>query len=354
MVLLVLNHCRQSTPRDEEQIILANTASDSNTVVSAPRIPVVLATATIQNFSIPVFSNGTLVAARKVKLSMPTGGTLLEFPCRPGQRLKAGDLIARLDDVDLKYQIAKQETQLALATEEKNDRLFTQGGRRGVDSSVTSETLNYIQLSTGYRQATAELAYLRHQLTLTALYAPYAATVTEVLVQPGQRINSGQELLHIVDPLSLQVQFKVLENEAVLLSPGVPVWVAPIALPGVRLPAQVKTVIPVVSNEGLVEIIATLSQRHTALMEGMTVQVTIDRLIPRQLTVPKEARVLRSGRDVIFTYDAPSGLAKWNYVTVAHENDRFLAISEGLKAGDQVIIEGNANLAHDAEVETKN
>ena len=46
-----------------------------------------------------------------------------------------------------------------------------------------------------------------------------------------------------------------------------------------------------------------------------------------------------------------SGLAKWNYVTIAHENEDYYAISEGLEKDMHIIIEGNNNLDHDARVE---
>lgn len=337
---------------DESHVVQA--AGDSAQVVSAPRIAVKLFIVEKKDFSTPIFSNGTLTAGRKLTLSMPAGGQLIYFPWQAGQIIKAGEVIARVDQHELEYQIQKQQTKLALALEEKNDRLFTQGGKRGDDNSVSIETLNYIELSTGYRQAKDELAYLQHQLTLTELHAPFTALVTETKAQVGQRMTSGQDLVMVLDPASLQVHFKVLEHEAVMIKAGTRAWVEPVALPGIILPAQVKTVIPVVSKEGLVEVVATAITRHPALMEGMTVQVKLDRLIPHQLIVPKEALVLRSGKAVIFTFDPASGLAKWNYVQVAHENDRFLAISEGLQPGDQVIVSGNTNLAHDAEVEVIN
>jgi membrane fusion protein, multidrug efflux system len=74
------------------------------------------------------------------------------------------------------------------------------------------------------------------------------------------------------------------------------------------------------------------------------------------LVVPKEAVVERSGRKVVFCYEAESdtlGLAKWHYVTVLHENQQQLAIGEGLKAGEKVIVEGNMNLGHDARIRLK-
>ena len=86
------------------------------------------------------------------------------------------------------------------------------------------------------------------------------------------------------------------------------------------------------------------------LFEGMNVQVLLETLVPGQVVVPKSALVLRSGREVIFTYDAEEGRAKWNYVTVAYENDEMIAVGEGLESGAVVITAGNLNLDHDARV----
>ncbi|HMQ89732.1 MAG TPA: hypothetical protein PKB07_19175, partial [Flavilitoribacter sp.] len=55
-------------------------------------------------------------------------------------------------------------------------------------------------------------------------------------------------------------------------------------------------------------------------------------------------------REVVFTYDEKSGLAKWNYVKVSYRNDDSAAISEGLEPGMSVIWEGNLNLDHDAVI----
>jgi hypothetical protein len=110
-----------------------------------------------------------------------------------------------------------------------------------------------------------------------------------------------------------------------------------------------------VDERGLVRIHARLQpddlRRHSArLLEGMNIRAVLEKRLPNQLVVPKSAVVLRSGKPVVFTYDEASGLAKWNYVTVLHENDTHAAIGEGLRAGDLVIYEGNLNLDHDAKV----
>ena len=83
----------------------------------------------------------------------------------------------------------------------------------------------------------------------------------------------------------------------------------------------------------------------------MNARIIIEKTLLNQLVVPKSAVVERSGRKVVFAYE--NGLAKWNYVSIAHENETSVVISEGLKAGAFVIIEGNLNLGHDAKVEIK-
>lgn len=83
----------------------------------------------------------------------------------------------------------------------------------------------------------------------------------------------------------------------------------------------------------------------------MNARIIIEKTLLNQLVVPKSAVVERSGRKVVFTYE--NGLAKWNYVSIAHENETSVVIAEGLKVGALVIIEGNLNLGHDAKVEIK-
>jgi len=44
------------------------------------------------------------------------------------------------------------------------------------------------------------------------------------------------------------------------------------------------------------------------------------------------------------------GLAQWRYVKIGRENDDFIEITEGLEAGEELIVSGHYNLAHDAKV----
>ena len=82
----------------------------------------------------------------------------------------------------------------------------------------------------------------------------------------------------------------------------------------------------------------------------MNVRVIVKRQIEETLVIPKSAVVLRSGgRKVVFTHE--NGHAVWNYVTTSLENMDEYIITEGLKPGQEVIITGNINLAHESPVQ---
>ena len=85
----------------------------------------------------------------------------------------------------------------------------------------------------------------------------------------------------------------------------------------------------------------------------MNVMVTITCQSAEAVLIPKDALVLRSSRPLVFTYDAESERAQWHYVTLLHENDEMIAVSEGVEPGASVIVSGNLTLEHDSRVTIK-
>lgn len=82
----------------------------------------------------------------------------------------------------------------------------------------------------------------------------------------------------------------------------------------------------------------------------MNVTVTLETEAPTAVLLPKSAIVIRSGRTLVFTYDEVSERAKWQYVTVGSENDELVAVTEGVEAGQRVIVSRGLTLDHDAVV----
>ncbi len=311
--------------------------------------------ATTAPFPLRTFSTGTLQATLQTELKVKTSGLLLRLEASENRRFQKGDLVAQLDPSALQLQLEQAKLQLEEAAFNKNDLIALGGGTFGDDGSVSAEVLNNFEIQSGYKKARHAIKQIEHDMEQGRLLAPFSGTVADVKAKPHQQVGAGETLCRLIDPMSYEAVFFMLEKEAVQASIGQPVRVQPIADPTTELRATVSAINPVVDERGLVRIHARIQpdglRRHAArLLEGMNIRVVLEKRIPNQLVVPKSAVVLRSGKPVVFTYDEASGLATWNYVTLLYENDTHAAISEGLKPGDLVIFEGNLNLDHDAKV----
>lgn len=307
--------------------------------------------ARIASFAQKTVSSGILLAARQAEIKFRTSGILLELPLRPGQPVVKGALLARLDDQALQLQLRQRQLELEEARYKKIDLLLLRGAKPGDEHSVSPEVLENVESESGWKRAKQAIEQVEYEISLTKIFAPFDGVIADVKARQHQFCNVGETLCRLIDPGSFEAEFSLLENEAASVRPGLPVAVEPVAIPGLKLRAVISAINPVVSKEGLVIVRAKLIRGdRTKLFEGMNVRVAVERIVPNQLIVPKSAVVLRSGKPVVFTLDEKEGLAKWNYVTIALENDNQVAIAEGLRAGDLVIYEGNLNLDHDAKV----
>ncbi len=151
--------------------------------------------------------------------------------------------------------------------------------------------------------------------------------------------------------------FPVLETEMGFLKIGMGIKMTPYNSPEDEYFGKVTEINPVVDEFGLTNIKAYVINNTGKLLEGMNVKIYARDKIPNSIVVPKKAVVKRNtNRDVVFLYK--SGKAKWRYVTKVRENSTDYIIipeTEGeVIPGDSIIVEGNLNLGHDANVILKN
>ena len=156
----------------------------------------------------------------------------------------------------------------------------------------------------------------------------------------------------------MEVVFNVLETEIGNLHSGMEVEITPYANHKYTLTGKITEVNPRIDENGMVKVKA-LVNAGGKLFSGMNVRVSVRRSLGERLVIPKSAVVLRSGKQVVFTLK--DGKAMWNYVNTGLENATECVVSDksqkgiedGLLEGDTVIVTGNLNLAHEAEVYVK-
>lgn len=300
-----------------------------------------------------ILSNGKISVHSQSKLNFLRNGIIESISVKNGNTIRGGQIIASLINNEEKLALKQSMIQLAEAKVEINDLLISQGGIKDDSLSVKKDVWSYIKIKSGYERALLFNQKANNDLYNTYLKAPYDGEIANLTSKSYSEKSSGEPFCTILSKKNVWVEFLILETELSMIENGQTAYVYPVAYPQKNYKAKIVEINPVVSEEGLVKVKAELLKRDSYILEGMNVKVKVEKDLKNKLVVPKEAIVERSGRKVIFVYEKKKnkvGFAKWSYVTNSHENELYTIISSGLKPGQEIIIDGNINLGHDAIV----
>jgi RND family efflux transporter MFP subunit len=256
-----------------------------------------------------------------------------------------------LDNRQTKVAIQIAKDQINKANYSVNKMILEYGGKDGDTTSVKPRFLENMKLQCGYYEAYTALRTAQLQYDNTYLRAPYTGMVANLKTKAHNQASVSEPFCTLISNSSLAAEGFILESELDIVQIGQSAKIQPLAYSDKTYLGKVFEINPQVNLQGLVAIKIRINNPDKYLLDGMNAKIVIEKVISSQIVIPKSAVVERSGRKVVFTIE--KGLAKWHYVTIAHENDSEVAIAEGLKAGEMVITEGNLNLGYDAVVTLK-
>ncbi len=194
----------------------------------AEPMPVAVGTAQLtQGIRIERRYVGTVVAPRMSEMAFELPGLVLAVTVDDGDRVAAGDALARLDTdrletrrMEIRAQIAELEANLELArlTEARQRELFDKGH---VSAQRYDEArLSRQALAAGLQQAQAALRAVEVDLEKAVLRAPYAALVTHRLIDEGAVVAAGQPALRLEEAGRREARIGVPVEIAADLKPG--------------------------------------------------------------------------------------------------------------------------------------
>ncbi|MFI3332973.1 MAG: efflux RND transporter periplasmic adaptor subunit [Rikenellaceae bacterium] len=154
---------------------------------------------------------GMASPANAVNLAFKVSGQILDTPVSTGQRVSKGELLADLDprDFELTVEADKSTYEQASSRLNRTERLLEREAvsRQEYENALSS----YVQAKSAYENS-------KEVLNQTSLRAPFAAVVEKIYVDPFERVQSGQTILRIVDPLTDEVKFTIPESSLSALS----------------------------------------------------------------------------------------------------------------------------------------
>ncbi len=337
-------------------------------------------------------SPGEAVTERRVALKAEVAGVIKKLAAAEGLHVRRGDQLVELDDQEYKLRLEREEAgrlkalsslllenQFAPPSQEakspyaeklrksredfqKTEALFNKGLLPKAEFEKAQKEYELVLIETGMKKeeiqaasnglTAAEVAVkmARMDLEKTKIRAPFAGIITGIKVSPEEHIEIGRELFTLVDINEIKVIAKVLESEVGKIRVGREVDLSFSAYPEKTFKGKVAAVSPVINPEDktcAVHIVVANPQEE--IKPGMHAEVEIAAdVYEDRLLVPQEAVLVRGGRKLVFVVE--EGLAKWRYIEAGLENEKYVEVLDGVKAGEKVIVEGHFTLAHDARV----
>lgn len=293
--------------------------------------------------------SGPVSAVEEMQLGVELSGLrVTALHVDAGQAVKRGQLLLTLDHRMLDAELAQADA--ALREAEAAAGLARSHFARG-ENLASSQYISAMQLDElraartqgearlGTARAARNTAALRR--SFAELRAPADGIISKRLVQPGQVVMAGAELLRLIKNGRLEWRAELPASQLGQVNVGDVIHLS--APDGSALQGRVRAVSPGVdaaTRTGTVyaDLPAGLLQSRT-LQAGTYLEGRIDSGIQKVLAVPADAVLLRDGFPVVFVLD-DKAQARLQRIETGERVDGFVEVKSGLAAGTQVVLEG--------------
>jgi len=318
----------------------ANKKQFQNDIAFAQRkvdkIPVAVETVRKGVLSEKVVASGILEASEVLNLVSETQGKILKIYKEKGDRVVAGDIIAKVDDEVIAANVLTAEANYAQF--EKDVERLT---RLAQENAVTKRDLE--QATIGLKKAKADLTTAHKALDNTSIKAPISGYINSDNITVGQFIGNSASICEIVNNSKLKLNIKITEREVYKISLGQTVDVQLSVFPGKKFNGKI-TAIAEKADAGMkfnVEI--TLNNDESAhLKSGLYAEAILPVKNDETIIINKASIVGSMESPVV--YVALNGKAAKRNLVIGQGNDKQIEVLSGLTDGEQVIISGQLNL----------
>lgn len=338
IITVILFSCKQNKPANLEEMARRSAHPDAVHIKT-----IKLARSTFYH---ELISNGKVFSSRKAIVPFRVNGIINELKVTNGQKVSEGELLAVIEDFEYKSRL-----ETALQGREKAEINF-KDDLMSKYSTSDSTGLSRAKIKTsrsrsGLDDAITAVSQAEYNFNNTRIYAPISGLVANLDAKQWNPSQNYKNLCTIINNETMDAEFPVIESEYKVLEYGMTVGIIPFVNDSSVISGNITQINPEVDENGMIKVKAAF-RNLGKLIDGMNVKVIIRKPASNRLVVPKEALVIRQGKDVIFVRQ--DSLAIWKYVTVEFENSTSVSIKDGLEPGDLVIIRGNINLAHETIV----
>jgi len=332
-------------------------------------------------------ASGYVTARRQATVSAKVTGKVVEVLIEEGMRVREGQVLARLDDSNVKtsLDVAEAELQSTRLTLEEtraqlkqadlefsrdtdlaNAKLISPSDFDKAESDAMTLRARVSRQQQDITTAERQVSLWKQQIEDMVIRAPFDGVITTKNAQPGEMlspVSAGGGFTRtgigtVVDMNSLEIELDVNENYINRVEPAQPAEAVLDAYPDWKIPCKVIAIIPTADRQkSTVKVRVGFDKLDPRILPDMSVKVAFRETaaapvsVTRAVLVPKSALESQDGHDVVFV--ARDGRVERRAVTVSDTQGDDAVLSAGVSAGEKVVVKPAATLKDGAQAKEK-
>src|SRR5436190_1300166 len=298
-----------------------------------------------QTFNNDLSLSGSIEADEQVAIRSEISGIVEKINFQEGSFVTKGQVLFKINDIELRAQLAQAQTKEALSSEnERRARLLLQ------KEAISQE--EYDIASADFRTAKSQSQLISAQIAKTAVKAPFSGKIGLRYISPGTYVTPSTLITNLVNISKLKITFSVPEKYATQVRPNSIVNFT-VANSPENYTAKVYAIEPGIDvSTRTLQIRALADNSNGKLLPGTfaNIDLPLD-ILKDAIVVPSQAIVPVQKGKKVYVYN--HGEAKEIMVESATRTDSSVLILKGLKAGDTLITSGVMSLKDKAPIKLK-
>ena len=310
-----------------------------------PATPVTFYVVKGQDFSNTISLSGSIEANEQIEIRSEVSGIVENIAFTEGSSVTKGQVLFKVNDIELRAQLAQAKTKESLASEnERRAKLLLQ------KEDISQE--EYDIASADYRSAKAQTQLIQAQIGKTTVRAPFSGKIGLRSISPGTYVTPATLIAKLVSTNPLKITFSIPEKYATEISKNNTIT---FTVPNVKetFTAKIYALEPAIeATTRTLQIRALTDNSNGKLLPGTFANIELPlKNIKDAIIIPTEAIVpIQDGKKVFI---ANNGKAKEVKVETLTRTDKAVVITSGLKIGDTVLTSGVMSLKDEANIIVK-
>ncbi|ESW87484.1 MULTISPECIES: efflux RND transporter periplasmic adaptor subunit [unclassified Mesorhizobium] len=302
--------------------------------------------------------SGSVRARTEMNLGFRINGKITERLVDIGDRVKPGDVLARIDPTDYELSVRSAQASLDAAdrqvetvelTRKRAEQLYAKNF--APKSQLEQATLAYNQAVATRDSARSQLAQAQNQVRYTDLKADKNGIVTAVAADVGQVVGSGTPVVTVAIDGEKEVLIAVPETDIAEFKPGKTVKAGFWSDEALTLDGKVREVAGSADPQSRTFAVRVSLPNDSRVLLGMTASIEAAADNRQQLvSIPLAALAQKDSQSIVWTVDRNGGTVHAHPVKVAAFTPDGVSVADGLKPGDVVVAAGTQFMTENLKV----